>query len=362
MKIVKKIGFYIHSTVIYDHYKNIIKHLGSKFTEVILDDNCKENLNASFINKLKLDAVTIKLRSQVLGVYKYKYLVTNHYMSGNSKSAESNDQYLPCKLGINNIRFMYSFDHGDWSLQKWNELYDIFFCLGKTDSELIKNHFQGDVFTIGYPKYDSYFEDGLKNRKKILSKGIGLDVGKKTIVIFTTVSKYFSTIQSFWTQIIKLVSSFNVIIRPHPLEISPESDRFRPRTLDLINDERIKVSVNPHEELVNLYTIADITICDYGGSIFSSLYLNKNIVLLNNQNALNDDSISNSNSITIRNFIPNYFPMNINHLYENLTSNSYLEKNHEMCQLAREHYFGERQGYKCTVEVVNKLKMLLNNS
>ena len=48
-------------------------------------------------------------------------------------------------------------------------------------------------------------------------------------------------------------------------------------------------------------------------------------------------------------------------LSENLTSISYLEKNYEMCQLARKHYFGENLGNKCTKLVVNKLKMLLQD-
>lgn len=361
MHVINKIGFFIHDPIIYDHYKSILNYLGIEYSDVILSDNFKEVFHADFLHTVKSDGHSIKYLSEVLNRNKYKYLVTNHFMSGSSKCVESNDQYLPCRLGQNNIRFMYSFHHGNWSLQDWNELYDIFFCLGKTDSELIKSRFEGEVFTIGYPKYDSYFENGLKIRKNILSKGIGLDENKKTIVMFTTVSNHFSTIQSFWPHILELTSSFNVIIRPHPLEITPKSDRFRQNTLDLISDKRVKVSLNPHEELVNLYTIADIVMCDYGGSIFSALYLNKNIILLNSVKAINDASVSNSKDIGIRNFIANYSPIDLNHLSRNLNSISYLEKNQDMCQLAREHYFGQKSGSKCTELVVNKLKMLLNN-
>ena len=44
----------------------------------------------------------------------------------------------------------------------------------------------------------------------------------------------------------------------------------------------------------DLYLISDYVFCDYGGSIFSSVYLNKNILLMNNKNFSDEKSLHQS--------------------------------------------------------------------
>ena len=253
---------------------------------------------------------------------------------------------------------MYGLDYGKWSLGAWNNLYDFFFCHGQKDFDLFKSRFKGKATIMGYPRYDEYFNLGYDKKKQKLYTQIDLDDKKKSILILTTVSAYFSTIQLYWSEIIDLTKQYNVIIRPHPLEINPNSDRYRQKTLELIADERLRISSSPHEELHKLHTIADFVICDYGGSIFSSLYLKKDVILLNNDGAVKDNNIIDSTSLEIRNFLPSFDKSTISGLQSFLNSESILNKYRDLQIKAREYYFGPLID-NCTQLTSNKLIRIL---
>ena len=51
-----------------------------------------------------------------------------------------------------------------------------------------------------------------------------------------------------------------------------------------------------------LYVISDLMICDYGGTIFSSIYMNK-VLLLNHDEAILDSNTNGSTSIEV-NYLP----------------------------------------------------------
>ena len=90
--------------------------------------------------------------------------------------------------------------------------------------------------------------------------------------------------------------------------------------------------------------MADIVVCDYGGSIFSSLYLKKRIILINHENVVYDPGIYTSTSIEIRKFISSYFKNDFEHLLKNINDKYYWDNEDKKQEKARKFYFGNFAG------------------
>ena len=99
-------------------------------------------------------------------------------------------------MGLYNIKFFYGADNGKTlggpNFEQYNEVFDEFFTHGPRDSSIIKKYFQGKIFEMGYPRYDSYFINQ-KNKElkiKILKRNL-CNIKKPTILWICTVSRFF---------------------------------------------------------------------------------------------------------------------------------------------------------------------------
>ena len=170
----------------------------------------------------------------------------------------------------------------DYPGKRWLNCFDYFFCHCKIDADLIKK-FKKEEFIkiIGYPRYNTItnYNQSLEkikkdfkitNSKKILlwmPGTLNLPGGE-----IDNIKLWFKKVYDF-----SIVSNFNLILRPSP-KIKIDQINF---ILELQKKYFFYLDLQKSRELVHLYNSADIVFVDYGGSVFSSLYMYKNTIILN---------------------------------------------------------------------------------
>ena len=173
-----------------------------------------------------------------------------------------------------------------------------------------------------------------------------------------TVSSHFSTIETYSRWIKKLTDHYNVILRPHPLEIDPQYSRYKKKVHQIVNSGDFIVNTDAYQNMSELYLITDFVMCDYGGSLFSALYLNKKILLMNHKDAYLDEGIYTSESIELRKYLPSINETDahgIKELFDDPKNFSLKEKYQE----ARNIYFGNNKSIECSKIVAQKLEKTL---
>jgi CDP-glycerol glycerophosphotransferase (TagB/SpsB family) len=381
--VVDKLAFYINEEYIFDHYHNVMMKLNNDSFDVILNDKFRDEQYTDLIKGLKSYSWNVKFLSEALYVNKYEVLITHLYLGGHilekgnimsrlfnvfvwsfdrlffGLNKKKGLQYMQKILGNYNIRFMYGADAGGVKFGDYNQLFDLFFCHGPRDSNIIKDKFKKPVFEMGYPRYDNYFNN-LGNTVflyKLLEK-YSCNQNKKTILWICTVSEYFSTIETYAEAMGKLTEKFNVILRPHPLEIDPQYSRYNQRVDTIVNSNVFIVNDNPYQDMTELYLISDYVFCDYGGSIFSALYNDMNILLLNHKNVYMDSGVYESTSMEARNYLPSVNEESAGDIDNILSSKLFWSSRLSKKKKARELYFGKKIGLS-SVRVAEKLKEFL---
>ena len=106
----------------------------------------------------------------------------------------------------------------------------------------------------------------------------GVDREKQTVLWMPTVDLFNDNVCSvpfFAKAISKLMEDFNVIVRPHPLAFT--KDRAGIELLESLN---YNIDRDAIRDMNSLFRIADVVLCDHGGSAFGALYLGKKLVFL----------------------------------------------------------------------------------
>ena len=315
-KLIYKIAFLVHEPAMYDHWVGVWRLLDRSKFEIVILDTFKNSSNKhfrknaeSFIKRISSEKYSYRfLESVISEKLKYSYVISNQVVQGNTLndneplpvnikvknqikivlnllsrilktnryySLAFNSQYLPVQIGLKRIRFMYGADINDgWSLGKWNEMFDIFLCHGPNDERAINERFHGKTIQMGYPRYDDYFN--IPELGENLKRNFVCSPDKKTIVWLPTIGEGTCSIPHYAKQISQLTKQYNVIVRPHPITF-----RMYPENITILEKHNFKIDDDSLRDMNALYKIADFLICDYGGTQFSALYLDKNIILLN---------------------------------------------------------------------------------
>jgi hypothetical protein len=205
-------------------------------------------------------------------------------------------QYPPLQAGIKQIRFMYGADISDaWSLDDWNEIYDLFLCHGPNDEMHLNKRFKGKTAVIGYPRYDKYFSADL-NVEDVLAE-FSIDPTRATILWMPTMDPFgdnVCSIPSFAEPISKLARDFNVIVRPHPVTF-----RVDPGSIKLLEQLEFKIDSDATRDMNTLFRIADVVLCDHGGSAFGAMYLGKRLVFLDMPHDADAVVVKNSSNLEL---------------------------------------------------------------
>jgi hypothetical protein len=153
-------------------------------------------------------------------------------------------------------------------------IYDKILCYGPYHKKVLEeNYCNAEIFEVGNVRLDKYFYDPPDSNKLIAS--LGIDQSKKNIVWLPTA--YHNSIREFIDFFKKLKDTYNVIVSPHSLTL--EGD------MEILRNSRLKYIIDlKNAGDLGLFSIADFVFCDYGGAMFTALYFDKNMVLLNIEN------------------------------------------------------------------------------
>lgn len=384
-KFDKKIAFYINEEYMFDHYLSVIQKLDYKKFDIILANKFKNDKYEKLVSGLLEKSWNVVFLNEVFHIKKYKVLVSNHFFGGNTSSNSFKErmlsllgsiplakklkvlqnlpkQYFQNVLGLYNIRFMYGADVGGSKFdKKYNNLFDEFFCHGPRDAGVINDKFFGRVFEMGYPRYDNYFSK-LENKelKSSLLKKHACNPKKTTILWIVTVSEHFSTIEKYAHLMKKLTGKYNVILRPHPLEIDPQYSRYNSKVHKIVKSNEFLVSTDAYQNMLDLYLVADYVFCDYGGSIFSALYLDKKILLMDHEEVKKDIEVYESTSLEIREYLASISKDSAETSLKNICNPLFWEEKEPARLEARSRYFGNnREG--SSLKAAKRLMKILEN-
>ena len=116
-------------------------------------------------------------------------------------------------------------------------------------------------------------------QKKKIYREFDLDPQKKIIFWCPTYieekNEISENIKIWLRKISNLKKHFNIIIRPHPKNIVVDQDLKK-----TILNEGLYLDGLTDRKLIELYSSADLILLDYGASVMTSIYLEKNMALL----------------------------------------------------------------------------------
>lgn len=334
---IERIGFVLHAADLFNHYKNVLAQLSEGSFELIITPSVGASrkrlvdvLNAEGYPHVELGEI-LKSRK------KYRVLVTNHPISGGGMY-----RYLPEKLGQINVRFMYAIGKARHNFSAWNLIYDMILCHGPYQAKNFGFCRRASVVQMGYPRYDHYFD--LSFDKRAFLQKLGADPSRPTILWVPTWSD-LSSLDLFLDSISSITDEYNVLIKPHPLTVSKEPhriERIKRTNLSLISDELT--------DITELYAASDFVLSDYGGTIFSALYLDKPLLLLNMPNAEKDKHTGiNSPDIEIREDIANLSHKQSSDLRAILKDDALWDRQARLRRVLRDRYFAPYYGYSSKV-------------
>ena len=338
---------------------NIFLKFTKKKYKIVLSTGLAHSSKVTISSFLKfLYGKTFGYFFDLTGITKVFFKIFNRpFNAGGKYSRIGAYAWYPEKsIGEKSIRYPSGMDlklryYPDYDLEK---NFDIFFTHSRLESDLINKKFKNKLCKIiGYPRYEKLGD--FNNIKKELQKEFNLIENKK-IIFWTPTHIYFpdETSKNFlpWiNHISKLTSKFNVIIRPHPKLLNKDK-----QILSMLKDKNFFVDTNSDRKMGDIYKISDLIICDYGGTIFSAIFLEKPIVLLNmdkNTEFYRQQVSNKSLDILIRDEIIN-FDLNVNFTeFENFFLKDFEKQNIEKIKYLKKKYFGIKEDYLSQDEIKN---------
>jgi len=376
----KKFAFLVHDPIMLVHYADVWKALGSPAFTIVtteffsFDQNGNEKLGLSdFLNHVHAEGYEVRKIIEIINCgIKFEYVVTNHVISGSTKevkpeTAEDRDKkifnrgliqkgqepvwefsvdvntYLPLQIGNKQIRYMYGADISEgWSLQSWNDIYDIFLCHGVNDEREIKKRFKGEALVMGYPRYDRFFSGEIDFSN--IKREFGISESKKTVLWMPSLGGDYSSIPLFAKPLSTLSEKYNLIVRPHPLSFIQEKD-----FIGLLEEFDFHIDRTALRDMNELFGVADVVLADHGGTPFSAIFLGRNVIFLDVPDDLGVESaatsyIAGSSVLELKKYLPIVTSQDIHMLESMLDSEEFYEENSQRIDALFEKYFNSPRG------------------
>ncbi len=376
----KKFAFLVHDPAMLVHYADVWKALGPANFIIVLtkyfsfDANGNERLGQSdFFKRIRAEGYEVRNMAEIISCgIKFEYAVTNHMIAGSTeevKPATINERikkllnrglvlmgkkpawefeadtrmYLPLQIGLKQIRYMYGADISEgWSLQKWNNIYDLFLCHGVNDEREIKKRFKGRTVVMGYPRYDRFFSEEIDLGN--IKREFGISASKKTVLWMPTLGGACSSIPLFAWPLSAISDKYNLIVRPHPLSFVQEKE-----FISLLEKLNFNIDRNALRDMNELFGVADVVLADNGGTPFSAIFLGKNIVFLDVPDNLGGKPnaipiFANSSVTELKKSLPVVSPQDIPLLESMLDSEEFYEENSKHIEGLFKRYFDSPRG------------------
>lgn len=377
---LKKFAFLVHDPIMLVHYADVWKAMEPSGFVIIITENFSSDANGNeklglsdFSKHVCAKGYEVRKITEIINCgIKFDYVVTNHIISGSTEHAKpvtvgvylkkllnrlflfiGKDSvwqfgvdihtYLPLQVGNKQIRYMYGADISDgWSLQDWNNIYDVFLCHGVNDEREINKRFKGKVFVMGYPRYDRYFAEHIDLNDIKLE--FGISESKKTVLWMPTLGGEYSSIPLFAEPLSTLHNKYNIIVRPHPFSFVQEKEFITLLEKFGFNIDRIAL-----RDMNELFSVADVVLADNGGTPFSAIFLGKNVVFLDVPDDLGAESaatsyISGSSVMELKKHLPVVRPQEMQQLVSMLDSEEFYKENSRRIEALFKKYFDSPRG------------------
>lgn len=284
-----RIAFLIHLAEMVNHYRDVWQQMDSSEIVVVLAGEPLQRAQTVALAHAA-GVKCVPLESALADSRRFPVLVSNHPLD------PSGAVPLIQRLGVRNARFNYALGKSGWNLRPWNALYDLILCFGPYHVQAF-SAFPGRKVQMGYPRFDRYFNE--TQDRRALVRELGGDPEIPTIVWLPT-WKELSSVGLYDEVISGLTRKFNVMVKLHPLMVTEEPQRVE----QLLAHRFTKLITDSYDNL-NLFRVADLMLCDYGGSPFGAIYVDLPFLLLDMPGAAEDDLTGrDSPDITLRQHLP----------------------------------------------------------
>jgi hypothetical protein len=277
--------------------RNIIKILNEKnlkfelLSEVYKYKKYKVLLStgASFKEILSFKNIMQLIYSRTLGVFLQKTKISlllkkifgREFSAGGMNYHYYTSYNIERELGVVNVCIPMGMDLSlkSYPVERWREVFDIFFCHGIYDERVIKAKFKDKVFVnIGYPRYNEL--QSHDSSKKLINEEFSISDNKDKLILWipTDIKLKEESLSNIllWAPIVsKFKNHYNIIVRPHPKTIITN-----PEIVDVLLEFGFHVDLQENRKLGHLYQAADLVLADYGGSVLSAIYLKRPLLLL----------------------------------------------------------------------------------
>ncbi len=376
----KKFAFLVHDPIMLVHYKDVWKAIGSSNFLIITTEYFAGNNEGdeklgltSFLKHINEESYEVRKITEIINCgIKFEYVITNHIISGSTKEVVSNhsdyfkklinrglswigkspkwifpvdiNTYLPLQVGKKQIRYMYGADISDgWSLQSWNEIYDIFLCHGVNDERELNKRFKGKTFVMGYPRYDRFFAEDIDLNP--IRAEFKIEPTKKTVLWMPTLGGEYSSIPIFAESLSKLINKYNIVVRPHPFSFVQEKD-----FIVLLEKFNFNLDRTALRDMNELFGIADVILTDNGGTPFSAIFLGKNVIFLGvddsnlDHKSMAGSILADSSVMELKEHLPVITPQETSRLESMLESESFYKENDACVEMLFKKYFDSPRG------------------
>lgn len=233
-----------------------------------------------------------------------------------------------------------------------NKYFDVIFCVGSFSKNIYDNAYGNTkkILAIGSSRFEN------------LSTSSNLEkYSNKKNIIWLPTHTPVSSLPQFLNVIETLTNYYNVLLKPHSACFD-EIFNLNKILTKFPNIRIIKNEINSAE----LLNIADYVFCDYGGSVFTAIYNDKNVLFLNSDNK---DYLTqpypfgfDSPEVLLRKEIIN-FDTNCsgNEIIKALQDNNIWEKQKEIRKSIKERFFTITEE-PASKKIANKLIEFLNES
>ncbi|MDR0606235.1 MAG: hypothetical protein LBG80_18305, partial [Bacteroidales bacterium] len=183
-------------------------------------------------------------------------------------------EFLAKKL----VRALFLIGAGNYIFnKKTNAIFDTILCSGEYQKERYETlGIKAEVIASGSPRFD---KENKTVDKEVFFKHYGLDTNKKTILWLPTHGRHICSILEFLPIVKAIENDFNIIFS---IPFGPNGCYGDFPFLDFKIKLRVPTAIIVNNmESTELLGVGDYVFCDYGGSVFTAIYNDKNVLLLN---------------------------------------------------------------------------------
>lgn len=263
---VPKIAFLFHNSTPLDHFLPVVRHLDPASFEFVCMHGCPDQ-DVIGEEAKRLGVACRKGEDIMRTKTMYAVAVANHYVH------VFNNRFILKDIAFTNVRMVYGLGKKGWHMSYWNRIFDHILCFGPYQVREFDRLLGVSASGIGYARYDTYFSGELD--RDALLRELGCDPDKPTVAWLPTHGVY-SSINRWCEHVSALSEHYNIVVRPHILTTKND-----PKRVEILRRGTFNALLDQHYNNTKLFTVADFVLADYGGTCFSSLYCDKNLLMLN---------------------------------------------------------------------------------